>query len=405
VLGEFSLSPTPATNPIKDVIVFSKPLASISDVKVCMDVASAPNAVVYSNSLRLQQVLINLVSNAIKYTAKGTKVIVSTYESTVSDVHTTIDSALVSSRNSSDRSACEDSIENQAVLVFSVSDCGPGIEPDQAHRLFQRFAQLDNQSSRSSGSRKIGQPSGTGLGLHLCQLFVQRMSGHIWVTNNKREKKGSTFSFSLPLFSNESSPEDNHVPDAIITQEFKKGISGARNIPKSVSDNSLSIKDDMRLVYERRILLVDDTLINRKVLSRILVKVGFLNVTTVESGEAAMEELLKEKNYDIVISDLQMPGMSGTELSRAIATVTATSVDRGLRRPVVVGLTADTSPGVTKRCQSSKMSDVLYKPVTIGELKKYAETVIPSLHPGVWYDGNVEDEGYSFRTATFLPVQ
>jgi CheY-like chemotaxis protein len=146
------------------------------------------------------------------------------------------------------------------------------------------------------------------------------------------------------------------------------------------------------------------------VISRILAKVGFKNVTTVESGEAAMEELLgAEKNYDLVISDLQMPGMSGTELSEAIAEAAAladTNGNSSFRWPVVIGLTADTGLDVAERCRASKMSDVLYKPITVGEVKKYAETVMPFLQPGVWYDSEVvEDEEYSFNYATSLPVQ
>merc|ERR1712161_137814 len=79
-----------------------------------------------------------------------------------------------------------------------------------------------------------------------------------------------------------------------------------------------------------------------------------------------------------VLSDLQMPGMSGTELCEAIRKVSSTIT--------VVGFTADTGLNVVKRCQASGMSDVLYKPITVKEMKQYAETKIPLLSPGVWYD-------------------
>jgi len=412
MLEEFPITLVSATSPIEDSIIFSKPLASISDVEVFSDVALAPNAVVWSNSLRLQQVLINLVSNAIKYTAKGSKIVVRTYESTVQDVHSMIDGALASSRDSN-ISTEEELTKDQAMLVFSVSDCGPGIEPDQADRLFQRYVQLDNQSCRSSGSGKIGQPSGTGLGLHLCQMFVQRMNGYIWATNNG--VKGSTFSFSLPLQSNEF-PKSSDESDMITVRGSRRlsgvrrlSMSGARRLSDTscislhTSDDLALINDDVGLVYSKRVLLVDDILINRKVLSRILVRVGFLNVTTVESGEAALEELSTNKKYDLVISDLQMPGMSGTELSEAIAA--KSSCDDSFSRPVVIGLTADTSLDVAERCRESKMSDVLYKPITIEEVGKYAETVVLSLQPGVWFDGNIEEEGCIFGTEMALPVQ
>jgi len=138
--------------------------------------------------------------------------------------------------------------------------------------------------------------------------------------------------------------------------------------------------------HMRTVLFVDDTLINRKVISRILKKAGFSNVTTVESGPEAMIELSKKKNYDLVISDFDMPGMSGTELSEAIATNNG-----DFQRPVVVGLTADTSPIVAERCRASGMSDVLYKPITVEDMKKYVETTVSFLKPGVWYNDEKTD--------------
>ena len=78
-----------------------------------------------------------------------------------------------------------------------------------------------------------------------------------------------------------------------------------------------------------------------------------------------------------------MPGMSGVELSEAIA---AASSNDDFRRPVVVGLTADTRLDVVERCRASGMSDVLYKPVTVGDMRDYAENKILLLQAGVWIE-------------------
>jgi len=413
MLEEFPLTSITAANPIKDSITFCLPLALISSVELVPDIASAPNAIVRSNSLRLQQILINLVSNAIKYTASGSKIFVRTRQSTMSDVRSRMDLSLASSRDakscdtainssssSSNNSQNNNDVDDDApVLIFSVTDRGPGVAKNQSHQLFRRFAQLaDNQPNRTLGSSKIGQPSGTGLGLHLCHLFVQRMNGFMWVTNNsddddnnnndgERTKRGSTFYFFLPLLSNVLSSPQSSLSNEQNTDHTSVSF---RTNHHYLTDN----KDyTIHSVYQRRILFVDDTLINRKVLSRILEKIGFSDVTTVDSGENAMIEIMSKKKrkskkkrnfyYDLVISDLQMPGMSGTELCEAIGKVSSTA---DFPRPIVVGLTADTGLNVAKRCQASGMSDVLYKPITVKEMKQYAETKIPLLSPGVWYD-------------------
>lgn len=159
--------------------------------------------------------------------------------------------------------------------------------------------------------------------------------------------------------------------------------------------------------YKQRVLLVDDTLINRKVLSRILKKIGFSDVTTVDSGHSALVELHKENNYDLVISDLQMPGMSGTELSQAIfePSPTKTTDHVEFQIPVVIGLTADTRPDVADRCNASGMSDVLYKPITAEDMKKYVETKSMLLRPGVWHGAESDRRHHPVGAATSAVLQ
>lgn len=123
---------------------------------------------------------------------------------------------------------------------------------------------------------------------------------------------------------------------------------------------------------EYRILIVDDTLINRRVLERMLIRIGVSQVTAVESGTLALQHLDRnDDNFNLVITDLQMPNdMSGTELSAAI---------RKREGPLVIGLTADTSSEVDKSCRESGMVDVLHKPITVTELHDYFENVVKTL--------------------------
>jgi CheY-like chemotaxis protein len=320
------------------------------------------------------QVLINLVSNAIKYTEEESQICIRIRPTVMTDVEYMIDHALASSRddNSNDGVSKVDlSLSSHPVLCFSISDCGPGIAPHQADRLFRRFARLDNKPIRAlGGGNKVGQPSGTGLGLNLCQLFLHRMNGEIWATNNSNGI-GSTFSFFLPLAIDNSPNIDSRI-----------------TAPVEMSNNRCKSFEDLSLTTSQlRILLVDDVLINRKVIGRMVKLVGIADIVTVDSGQNALIELFKNGQYDLVISDLQMPGMSGTELCEAIMADT----DGFLSRiPVVVGLTADTSIRVAENCRAAGMSAVMYKPISVAEMRDFFETTVGRLKPGVWYTSNTE---------------
>jgi len=387
MMEDFPMASIVASGPINDAVGFCRPLASISNVKIGTDLRIAKHAIVKSNALRLQQVLINLISNAIKYTKVGSEICVRIHPSTIREAEINAASALACSQTNKGHKIEDDDIsgcgivdeESSPVLVFSVSDCGPGIAPDQAGLLFHRYTQLDTKPSRTLGNN-VGQPSGTGLGLNLCQLFVERMNGRIWATNNANND-GSTFSFYLPLVTIEDYDQIIGVPAACVTKR-RKSISGGNR-------RRLSIMNDKTSLFELRVLLVDDVLINRKVFYRMLKEIGVSNSVTVESGEKALEELAINE-YDLVITDLQMPGMSGTELSLAINsnydnTASASIENNNQSPPIVIGLTANTGIDVVERCAASGMVDVLYKPLTLSEMKDYFQTTIPRLEPGVWY--------------------
>jgi len=344
---------------------------------------------------------------------------VSLRQTTIEDANWRMKRALACSRNGSPESetvgkANEEDADNkpsrdtwaekkrdEKVLLFGVSDGGPGIDQVQADRLFRRFGRLDNKPKRTLGASKVGQPSGTGLGLHLYQLFVQRMDGQIWATNN-RNGVGATFFFCLPLGLEKPlrQTKPSKTPSLRKLQKMTKKrtlrhrfgkeklqsldeisshSSRRSKIPSMIEiDNdcsTLSSNDSISInIYERRILVVDDTLINRKILTRMLKQVGFTKFSTAASGQAALKELRKHR-YDLVISDLQMPGMSGTELSETIFGIK----DDFFHTPVVVGLTADTSLETVEKCKASGMADVIHKPITVDELTEFFERRISVL--------------------------
>merc|ERR1712183_933699 len=101
------------------------------------------------------------------------------------------------------------------------------------------------------------------------------------------------------------------------------------------------------------------------------------------------------------MGDLQMPGMSGTELSKAIRKTTANS---RWPAPVVVGLTADASPTVADQCANAGMADVLYKPITVSELKEYFDHTAWRLQPGVWYPYKSTNNGNGNGNGNSNPI-
>lgn len=280
----------------------------------------------------------------------------------MANVESMITGSLASSRDGKVTEKLLNDKQNVPVLCFSIADCGPGIAPHQADRLFRRFARLDRKPIRGlGGSNKVGQPSGTGLGLNLCQMFVQRMHGEIWADNNGNSK-GSTFSFFLPLAAESTT---RPLIDA----------------PVSMSSKRCRSFEDLDLCKTQlRVLLVDDVLINRKVIGRMVKQVGVSDIVIADSGENALVELSDNGPYDLVITDLQMPGMPGTDLCKAIMS----SETPPNRLPVVVGLTADTSVQVAENCRDSGMSQVLYKPISVVEMMEFFERSVMQLRPGVW---------------------
>lgn len=246
-----------------------------------------PNLVV-GDVFRARQVLMNLISNSIKFTLKG-KIEVSL-------------------------ELIEKTSENNLIL-FSVSDTGVGIPEEKIPLLFEKFSQTD-----ISITRKFG---GTGLGLAICKMLIERMGGKIYVKSRKGE--GITFSFTLPF----EIPEKNMV-------EHEDGIFSAWKRPPEV-------------------LLAEDNLINRKIAATFLNAFG-CNVDCAENGLEASNKF-RDKDYDIVFMDMQMPVMNGLEAARVIR-----KLEKKTRVPIIT-LTANAMDTEKSKSEEAGMDDFLTKPV------------------------------------------
>jgi len=274
----------------------------------------------YGDSGRLRQVLVNLITNAIKFTEKGGSV--------------TVDSFL------------EDRDDEQFLRV-NVSDTGIGIDPKDFDAIFERFKQAD-----SSVSRKYG---GTGLGLPISRNLAHLMGGDIFISS--QAGKGSTFSVLLPM-------KIEHVANS---------NQSDKNSNKKSSDK---IQADVK--GENKVLLVEDYQGNIIVIGHLLDEMGLVH-DVAETGVEALE-LWQGNHYDIVLMDVQMPEMDGFT---ATAKIREMETAKNMSRTPIIGMTAHALVGDKNKCIEAGMDAYLPKPIVekdlqaeifkqIGKLKKAA---------------------------------
>ena len=227
---------------------------------------------------------------------------------------------------------------NADQLYISVVDTGQGIPADRRDRLFQRFSQADESISRSHG--------GTGLGLAICKRLVELMGGTIGVESD--EGRGSTFWFTI------DAPSD----------------SGAQTL--SDEENGPAVTTDLP---PARILLVDDVAVNRELVRAMLTPFGH-SFEEASNGAEAVQAAMQAP-FDLILMDLQMPGMDGIAASRAIRATADVN-----RHTPIVALSANVLPEHLEACWEAGMSDHVAKPIVPAALlTKVAQWTHPQPAP------------------------
>lgn len=205
-------------------------------------------------------------------------------------------------------------------LSFAVTDTGIGIPADRIGRLFQSFSQVDASTSRRFG--------GTGLGLAICKRLVEMMGGEI--TAQSSPGVGTTLSFRIPV-----------------------GIAALKESPSSSGGTFAAPK---------RVLVVEDNVINRVVIQRMLEKMGH-RVELVTDGGTAIQRVL-ETAYDLLLMDVNMPGLDGLQTTRQI---------RGLpthhANVPIIAFTASAMMNDRRNCLEAGMNDYLTKPISMEALR------------------------------------
>ncbi|BDA79653.1 hypothetical protein LPTSP3_g25830 [Leptospira kobayashii] len=249
------------------VLVVSRPLYMTKALQV-RNLISMDFPPVLGDEARVQQILFNLVGNAIKFTEKG-------------------------------------KIEIKAEIMdqfgkFSVSDTGIGIPNEKFHDIFRSFEQVDSSTTRQFG--------GTGLGLAITKRLVELHGGSIWVESKLGE--GSTFYFTMPLAREGEIPLEKHSGrnnDLWMSFEGYKTFS-------PIEEDVIEEETKEKIV---KVLVVDDEPINRQVLKNHLTLVG-CEVVEASNGGEAIQQIRDQGPFELVLLDIMMPGMSGYDVCSVI---------------------------------------------------------------------------------------
>jgi signal transduction histidine kinase/DNA-binding NarL/FixJ family response regulator len=278
---------------------------------------------------RLRQLLVNLVGNAIKFTAEGcVRVVGRMVGGDCPDFRRRDDESnntgavdLKCDRENGTVPLCA----ARMLLAFDVIDTGVGIPKEKFESIFDPFVQADN-----SVTRKFG---GTGLGLAICRRIVQAMGGSLNVESEVG--RGTTFTATVEVGQSEQAPLADASESDIITASRPKTKPAITEVPRG------------------RVLVVEDGDTNRKLIDLILRRAG-LDVVTAENGKLGVEAALAGR-FDLILMDMQMPVMDGYTAARTLR-------DRGMELPIIA-LTAHAMSGDEQKCRAAGCSGFMTKPI------------------------------------------
>jgi PAS domain S-box-containing protein len=293
--------------------------ASQKSLRFTYHITSHTPPLINTDEMRLLQILSNLVANALKFTAQGTVSVVVSSVATDGEFHT---------------------------LRFAVQDSGIGISPDDAVRLFTSFTQLDTTPSKAFG--------GTGLGLAISKELAELLGGEIGVFSGVGE--GSVFWFTIRCRV-ATAPQVAAATGSPTGEALQAAPSLVQPLPPTGP--------------VPRILLVDDNAINQKVAARLLDKLGCEVEIASDGYEAIARATALDANYQLILMDIQMPGLDG------IAATSEIKARLGEDCPPIVAMTAYSMPDDATRFVQAGLDDYLAKPVKHQQLSDMLARWLP----------------------------
>lgn len=292
---------------IESIIHLFSGSANTNNIELKCDIQESIPDLLAGDPNRLNQVLSNLLGNALKFTEKGS---------------VSLNVSLLEKKGDS------------VFIQFEVIDTGIGIAEENLSYIFQKFTQEDSSSTRKYG--------GMGMGLSIVKSLVDLMDGQISILSEV--DKGTTFTFSIPMGLNKPSIKKVTLPIKSEKIEVNK--------TRTISDAS--------------ILIVEDDKVNQKVLEGMLKKLG-CSVDILPNGKAALT-IIPDFCYDAILMDCLMPVMNGFETTEHIRKMEAEGILP--HRTPIIAITANAMQGDKKKCIDSGMDDYLSKPVTLASLEK-----------------------------------
>ncbi|MCX7115281.1 MAG: ATP-binding protein [Gammaproteobacteria bacterium] len=288
---------------VQDVLSLERSAVKVRQLDIKLHMDGAVPHYVVSDRMKLHRILLNLLGNSIKFTHQG---------------HVGIEVRLLSCQG------------DMAQIEFRVVDSGIGIPDHLQDKVFDRFFKINPSNT--------GLYKGNGIGLHIAQNFVELLGGKISLTS--QVDVGTTFLFVLSL-------KVGQAPDVVVEPPVGASAVVDGHLPK------------------RRVLLVEDNFIALQVLKKMVE--GFsVDVIDAMDAESALE-LVKAQPFDLVLTDVGLPGLSGDELAKSIRTWEKENHKRPMR---IIGLTGHAEAEVAQRCLDAGMNQVEVKPMGKAGLEK-----------------------------------
>lgn len=317
-LDAAEISPTQL---LTDTVDLFAEAAHAKALSLIVDSRLAGDRVYLGDPIRIRQMLSNLVSNALKFTARGE------ISAGVSELEQTSAGVL---------------------LEFSVTDTGPGITHEQQATLFEKFTQLDDSNTRQCG--------GSGLGLAIVRNLARLMNGDAGVSSSPGTGSRFWFTIRAPIV---SAPPETPTP----TPPIQNTTHASSSSPRSLMGH---------------VLIVEDNAINRAVQETLLRKLG-LSSQMVVDGQEAVEAITRGQMFDLILMDMQMPRMDGLEATRKIR---EWETSRQSPRSRIIALTANAYADDRRHCLAVGMDDFIAKPIIFADLQRVLSKWLPQA-PGI----------------------
>lgn len=318
---------------IKSICELELPTIKIKKLELHLTIDSSIPKWIITDPVKLHRIILNLLSNAIKFTKKGSIKI-----------------------NIAAKPLEE---AEQIELEIIISDSGIGIPEEEQTKIFDRFY-------RASPSYK-GLYTGHGVGLHIVQKYIELLKGTISVESNEQE--GTKFKIKIPVLIDFTKSESKHDLSLISSSSRLEHVEHWINTSSTTSTNHVEIIDPESPL----LLLVEDNAIALRLVETI-VKQANCRYMSAHSGEQALD-LIHAHKFDLILSDIGLPGISGGELTLAIR---AYEQKINQSSTPIVGLTAHVLDAVKRECLAAGMNKVMMKPIKLTVLQNLIDEFIAS---------------------------